>query len=84
LFDFPAEAALLTIDVSVESIVKLARFSLLVFAYPPPPLLLFLCVEEADELEEEEITGSDDSATSGVGVDLFRPGLVGGRLLVSL
>lgn len=83
MFDFPAEVDLLTIEVSVESIVKLARF----FAYPPPPpppLLLFFCVDEAEEFEEEEITGSDDSATSGVGEDLFRPGLLGGRLLMSL
>jgi hypothetical protein len=56
------DAALLTTDVSVESIVLRDLF----FLYPtPPPLRLFCAVDEADEVEEDDTTGIAENGISG-------------------
>ena len=58
------EVALLTTDVSVESIIVLR---VLFFLYPPtlPPLRLFCAVDEADELEDDDTTGIAENGISG-------------------
>jgi len=59
------DAAWLTTDVSVESIIVLPDLFLYPPTLPPPPLRLFCAVDEADELEEDDTTGIAENGISG-------------------